>query len=343
MNYSKYNDLTERDCAILKATIEDYIDNYHPIGSQFLKRRHRFPFSPATIRNSLAKLESLGLLTHVHTSSGRIPTDAGYRFYVDALIEDTSLPSNVYNDVINELTKVANNVDELMQATAEMLAKLSHLFGVVVVSDVEQSILTDIELVPLASDRVMMVLAMTSGLIRSVVLNLEVSVDNDQLSLVTSILKERLIGLTLGEIQNTFEERLHGTDVYDHEIIQILLQHPHNHFSIEEERMIYTSPYNHLLSYPEFQEIEVLRKTLTALDNHYFVQFLSTHTGPGTEYTLIGEETEDALLKHCSVLTARFSIEEITGQLAVLGPTRLPYNQVKSILGNITEILANVY
>jgi len=343
MNSSKYNDLTERDCAILKATIEDYIDNYHPIGSQFLKRRHMFPFSPATIRNSLAKLESLGLLTHVHTSSGRIPTDAGYRFYVDTLIEHTSLPSNIYNNVINELTKVANNVDELMQATAEMLAKLSHLFGVVVVSDVEQSRLTDIELVPLASDRVMMVLAMTSGLIRSVVLNLEISVDNKQLSLVTSILKERLVGLSLGEIQNTFRERLHDTDVYDHEIIQILLRHPRSHFSIEEERMVYTSPYNQLLSYPEFQEVEVLRNTLTALDSHYFVQFLSTHTGPGTEYTLIGEETEDDLLKHCSVLTARFSIDEITGQLAVLGPTRLPYNQVKSILGNFAEILANVY
>jgi heat-inducible transcriptional repressor len=342
MKKPSYGELSERDRAILKATIEDYIEQNHPIGSHFLKVRHLFPFSPATIRNTLAKLEALGLLTHLHTSSGRIPTNAGYRFYVDELLESKSLPSRVYDEVMDELSQVADNVDELMHATATMLAKVSHLFGVVVIADVQKSILTDIELIPLASERIMMVLAMTSGLIQSVVLNLDVSVNEHQLTLITSILKERLVGLRLDEVQKSCHDRLKDTEIYHHEIVQVLLHHPQRHFTIEQERLVYTSPFDQLLVQPEFQEIEVLRKTLLALDSHYLGAFLTTHTGEAQEYTFIGEENHDALLNHCSVLVTRFESDQIAGHLAILGPTRLPYNVVKPMLGNFAEIMAHV-
>ena len=334
--------LNDRENLILKTTIEDFISSGVPISSQKLYKRYFHSISPATIRNTLAALEKKGLLKHMHTSSGRLPTDSGYRYYVDTLIQDNSSMIDEYDNVSNSLSAVADNLEDLLQATALMLGKISHLFGIVVVSHQQRSILTDIELVQMASDRIMVVLALKSGFIRSIVLNLDLAIKDSLLEIINQALKDRLLGLSLDEIQDTILDRMRETDVYDHEIVQVLIQNSGKHFVISGDKLIYTSSFSQLLDYPEFHEIEKLQ-TLMALFNEeslegYFDKYLIADS----ENILIGKEMGDSNFTDCSIVTNPFDNENIRGQMAILGPTRLPYEEIKTILTNFTEIIGNV-
>ena len=334
--------LNDRENLILKTTIEDFISSGVPISSQKLYQRYFHSISPATIRNTLAALEKKGLLKHMHTSSGRLPTDSGYRYYVDTLIQDNTSMIDEYDNVSNSLSAVADNLEDLLQATALMLGKISRLFGVVMVSHQQRSILTDIELVQMASDRIMVVLALKSGFIRSVVLNLDLAIKDSVLEIINQALKDRLLGLSLDEIQDTILDRMRETDVYDHEIVQVLIQNSDKHFVISGDKLIYTSSFSQLLDYPEFHEIEKLQ-TLMALFNEeslegYFDRYLIADS----ENILIGKEMGDSNFTGCSIVTNPFGNENIRGQMAILGPTRLPYEQIKTILTNFTEIISNV-
>jgi len=334
--------LNDRENLILKTTIEDFISSGVPISSQKLYQRYIHSISPATIRNTLAALEKKGLLKHMHTSSGRLPTDSGYRYYVDTLIQDNTSMIDEYDNVSNRLSAVADNLEDLLQATALMLGKISHFFGVVMVSHQQRSILTDIELVQMASDRIMVVLALKSGFIRSVVLNLDLAIKDSVLEIINQALKDRLLGLSLDEIQDTILDRMRETDVYDHEIVQVLIQNSDKHFVISGDKLIYTSSFSQLLDYPEFHEIEKLQ-TLMALFNEeslegYFDRYLIADS----ENILIGKEMGDSNFTDCSIVTNPFGNENIRGQIAILGPTRLPYEQIKTILTNFTEIIGNV-
>ena len=334
--------LNDRENLILKTTIEDFISSGVPISSQKLYQRYFHSISPATIRNTLAALEKKGLLKHMHTSSGRLPTDSGYRYYVDTLIQDNTSIIDEYDNVSNKLSAVADNLEDLLQATALMLGKISRLFGVVMVSHQQRSILTDIELVQMASDRIMVVLALKSGFIRSIVLNLDLAIKDSVLEIINQALKDRLLGLSLDEIQDTILDRMRETDVYDHEIVQVLIQNSDKHFVISGDKLIYTSSFSQLLDYPEFHEIEKLQ-TLMALFNEeslegYFDKYLIADS----ENILIGKEMGDSNFNDCSIVTNPFGNANICGQMAILGPTRLPYEQIKTILTNFTEIIGNV-
>ena len=150
-------DLTKREAEILSAVVETYIETGNPVSSGYLKKNCRLNISSATIRSAMSSLEVKGYLTHLHTSGGRIPTDIGYRFYVNIIPESHSLDNQISEKIEQELLIISNNVDELLDATAFMLAKVSHMFGIILVSGYQKSILTDIELVVLEGNRVMLV------------------------------------------------------------------------------------------------------------------------------------------------------------------------------------------
>ena len=334
--------LNDRENMILKTTIEDFISAGVPISSQKLHNRYFHSISSATIRNTLATLEKKGLLKHMHTSSGRLPTDSGYRYYVDTLIPDNTSMIDEYDNVSERLSAVADNLEDFLQATALMLGKISRLFGVVLVTHQQRSILTDIELVQMASDRVMMVLALKSGFIRSVVLNLDLAIKDSVLKIINQVLKDRLLGLSLDEIQDTILDRMRETDVYDHEIVQVLIQNSDKHFVISGDKLIYTSSFSQLLDYPEFHEIERLQTLMSLFNEESLEGYFDKYLIADSENLLIGEEMGDSNFTDCSIVTNPFGNTNIRGQMAVLGPTRLPYEQIKTILTNFTEIIGNV-
>ena len=323
--YKKHN-LTDREAVVLIAVIEGYIENGTPVSSVYIKDHYQLDVSPATIRNEMATLEDKGFLTHLHTSGGRVPTDSGYRFYVNTLQSIHTLDLPVGQDMEKELLTISNNVDELLGATAIMLAKISRMFGVVTISGYQQSALTDIELVPIQGDRVMLVLALDTGLIKSIVLNLDILINNKRIRNITQLLKDRLVGLSLKDIQTTINHRLNDTELYAHELIQILINERYTYFSIDRNNSIYTSSTNVLLDQPEFEK--------PFLNNHFKENF-----NLNSDNTLIGTENGDDRLEECSIITTQFESGMIQGRIGVIGPKRIPYLSLQSLLKKFTEIV----
>ena len=334
--------LNQREKEILKKTIEDYISFGTPISSQSLHNNYFNQLSAATIRNSLAKLEQTGMLKSIHTSSGKVPTDNGYRYYVDSLIAENTSTIQEYDNIAQKLSDASDNLEDLLQATAYMLGKISRLFSMVIISKQQENILNEIELLHLSSERIMLVLGLDSGFIRSIVLNLNVTINNSSLKFINEALKDRLLGLSLDEIQSSIKERLKESQYFDHEIVQILVQDPNKHFKISGEKLVYTSPFYQLLDYPEFHEINKLKTLMSYIHDKSMEEYFNKYLLDGGNSIIIGKEIGDSNFNNCSIISEPFENNNINGQMLVLGPKRIPYKNIKRILTNFTDIINDV-
>ena len=334
--------LNQREKEILKKTIEDYISYGTPISSQSLHNNYFNQLSAATIRNSLAKLEQTGMLKSIHTSSGKVPTDNGYRYYVDSLIAENTSTIQEYDNIAQKLSDASDNLEDLLQATAFMLGKISRLFSMVIISKQQKNILNEIELLHLSSERIMLVLGLDSGFIRSIVLNLNVTINNSSLKFINEALKDRLLGLSLDEIQSSIKERLKESQYFDHEIVQILVQDPNKHFKISGEKLVYTSPFYQLLDYPEFHEINKLKTLMSYIHDKSMEEYFNKYLLDGGNSIIIGKEIGDSNFNNCSIISEPFENNNINGQMLVLGPKRIPYKNIKRILTNFTDIINDV-
>tara|TARA_B100000686_G_scaffold6614_1_gene6503 strand:- start:522 stop:1397 length:876 start_codon:yes stop_codon:yes gene_type:complete len=291
----------------------------------------------------MALLEDKGYLTHLHTSGGRIPTDLGYRYYVNNLNYSNELDIELSNFIEYELKIINNNVDELLGATAIMLSKISKMFGVVSISGYQSSILTDIELISIQGNRVMLVLAMDTGLVKSIVLNLKINISDHLISKITTVLKESLVGCTLQEIQSTIIGRLSDAEMYEHELVQILVNDRYSYFNIDSNNSIYTSSSNVLLRHPEFQNITQYQKILPALDKTYLSEHFNQNFTNEVDKTLIGSENGDKILYDCSIVTSHFDLGKVKGRIGIIGPKRIPYLYIQNLLNKFTEVINNAY
>ena len=277
MPIQEYKNLDKRFSTILTAIVEGYINTCSPISSKYVQNNINVSLSSATIRNVMSDLEKEGFLKQMHKSGGRIPTDLAYRFYINTINAASLSSIDKITNLEDELKTISSNVDELLNATALMVSKLSNMFGVVTITDYHNSILKDIELVELNECRVMLVLATENGLVKSIVLDLEIAIAAKYIDSITYLLKDRLIGLSLSEIQNTITDRLNDTLIFNHELVQILINERFSYFSISNNKLIYTSPIDVLLEQPEFQNIANLQQILPALEKTYLNGYLNNH------------------------------------------------------------------
>lgn len=341
MTKGKNIELNPRDEIVLRAVIDNFITSSRAVSSQSIKSNFGLDVSPATIRNIMARLETYGLLSHQYTSAGRLPTDAGYRYYVDKLIHDVDIIPGLREKIENNLVFSDPSVDGMMRTIAGLLGKMSRLFGVVLVNQIQKSLLKNIEIAHLSSDRALLVLTMESGFLRSVVMNISCELTETDRVKVIQLLNERLTGLTLREIQKTFESRLKDSELYGHELVQILLGNPDDYFSIPVTQQVFLSPIDNLLMNPEFNDITTVQKTLVALESRNLKVLLNKYSGLPIN-TAIGTEIQDRHLEHCSVMISGFFGTNLRGKLAIIGPKRQPYPYIKKLLDTVSEIIPDV-
>ena len=339
MAIQKYNNLDHRFTAILTAVVEGYINNCKPISSKFVQKKIKARLSSATIRNVMSLLEKDGFLKQVHRSGGRVPTDLGYRFYINTIKTSTAYKNHNISNLEDELRTISSNVDELLNATASMVSKLSNMFSLVTITDYHNSVLRDIEIVELNGSRVMLVLAMDNGLVKSIVLDLDIKIALKHIHAITDLLKDKLIGLSLKEILNTITDRLNDSLIFNHELVQVLINERYSYFSIANNKLIYTSPINALLDQPEFQNINNLQQLLPALDKSYLNGYLNNYFDTSSDYDLIGIENKDKNFKDCAILTSKFQTNVISGRIGVIGPKRLNYINIKNILNTFKKVV----
>jgi heat-inducible transcriptional repressor len=343
--------LSEREAVILRSVVKAYVETAVPVGSKVLAEQGILDLSSASIRNTLSSLEGLGYLDHPHTSAGRIPTDLGYRAYVDELMERYGLGVGQRAQLRAEIEQLRGDVEGLLRETSRLLGHLTHLLGVVLSPQLATGILERLDAVPLSSDRLMFVVAIRGGLVKTIVSEVDSgSLNRAELDRVMAAMNERLAGLTLGEIRCTAGERMRDLGVGDHTgIVRLVLHRAQTLFAdLPGDRQAERGGAARLAAQPEFQEPGEVRHVLELLENDDVVLHLLDTGGanliPGRALVVIGQEADGdrpGLGGRYSVVKASYRLGESVGSLGVIGPRRMDYAQVVALVEGIAALLSD--
>lgn len=338
-----FENLTDREKQILTNLIDYYISTADPVGSRAIANKFKMGISSATIRNTLQDLEELGLLTQPHISAGRIPTDMGYRVYVDYLIKPEELTEQEKKFIKSSLLKEGRGVNEILGQTSRLLSHITDLLGVSIAPKFEKGILKQISLIPLTSDRVMVVVVVESGLARSMILEVEANIADSKLREVETVLNERLSGLTLGEIQKSISERMadvKGTG----KLIQLLIDSKDKIWTESKAGDIQLAGADHLVSKPEFADLARVSDLIRLLENETALSQLFNQAVRDGLVITIGQENKIKEIINCSMVTSQYKVGKVVGTIGVVGPTRMQYGKLVSVIDytarTITDLLA---
>lgn len=332
--------LSERECQVLAATVKDYIDTAQPVASSRVRELYRFRVSPATIRNTMALLERMGYLSHPHTSAGKVPTDKGYRTYVNELMVVESIGKEIAPMIRKNLDMISGDVDRLLQIVAHTISQLSRGIGITIAPINLHCPLRAIRLVPVSDQRMMFVLELEVGNVRTVVVETSRTVKDSLLATVEEILNERLSGLTLEEIQATLDLRLEGTLAEDLGITTLILEHSNEFFEEGDQGEMHIFGLNQILQSPEFSNHDNIVSLVELVEDQIRLRelFPTVDSGPEVKVT-IGEEHGDKGLVSFATISRGFSHHDSTGTLAVLAPKRVNYPQVFAVLEFMSNTL----
>jgi heat-inducible transcriptional repressor len=340
-----FENLSEREKQILLNLITHYIGTADPVGSRVIANRFKMGISSATVRNTLQDLEELGLVEQPHTSAGRVPTDMGYRMYVDYLLKPESLTQAEKDGIKGSILQEGRGINELLGQTARVLGDISSQLGVAIAPRFESGRLKSIRFIPVTGDKIMAVVVLQSGLARSMILEIEVAFSEAELSELETVLNERLAGLTLAEIRRTFSERI--ADVAGSaRLLKLVVDTKDKIWTDEQKDIVQVSGTERLLSMPEFADREELSKLIKALeDNKIVSDFLGQADREGLVIT-IGHENKINEIMNCSLVTSSYRVGSISGSIGIIGPTRMPYNKLVSIVEytakSITRLLSGM-
>ncbi|NEZ45699.1 heat-inducible transcriptional repressor HrcA [Clostridium niameyense] len=329
--------MDERKIKILHAIINDYINTGEPIGSRTIAKKYDLGVSSATIRNEMADLEDMGYLEQIHSSSGRRPSDRGYRLYVDKLMtlcrlseyDEKLIKDSLINSELYE-------VDKLIRQSISLLSELTNLTCLVRTPSMERSNLKSLQIVKVDENHLLLVIITDSGVIRNNILRIKNNLDNDGILKLNNILNSRLRGLNLRQINTELIYELKNTLLgYDVIFNSIILSVYDMLTEIEGEK-IYMEGATNIFNYVEYNDVSRAKEFLSMLDDKSKLDMLlNVDSGMSVK---IGAENfiEDA--RNCSVISAVYSIgRKPIGTIGVIGPTRIPYGKVISTVATIVK------
>lgn len=339
--------ITDRQLLILQAIIDDFIRNAQPIGSRSLSEKEGITFSSATIRNEMSDLEEFGFLEKTHTSSGRIPSEKGYRYYVDHLLaperiktDDRRIIRSIFADRIYELEKI-------VQKSAKILSELTNYTSIVLGPKVKDNKLKKIQIIPLTKETAIAIIITDTGHVENKVISLPPSFDMNEIEKMANILNDRLVGVPLAELRDKIYK----------EVAVLLSQHIHNYgtlvsslaetLDIAKQPKLFFGGKTNMLKQPEFHDIDKVTSLLSLIEQEQGLYEIMKQNPAGI-HVKIGRENNNVLLEDCSLITATYSVgQQQVGTIAILGPTRMEYSRVISLLEffskDMTALLTNLY
>ena len=340
------DDLTERERQVIEAVIHAFVETAEPAGSRTIAKRYNLGVSAATIRNTMSDLEEKGYLYHPHTSAGRVPTDQAYRVYVDSLMEPT-VPTRTETDQIRrELHHGASVIESLLEKAAEVLGVLTQELGVGVAPSFDNALLERLELVQASTERLLMVLVLSGGAARTIFLEVSNELPPAALASVQLVLNERLSGLTLREIRTTLRERLRDVSAEREagELLNIFVEEADQLFEIgaSEESALVLGSTQMLVDQPEFHSSEQMRNLMELTEQREVLrQALQARRAPGISVTIGGENLEPKLAK-LTIITSTYRCGPFAGMIGVIGPTRMPYRKVVTMVEHTSRLLGDL-
>jgi heat-inducible transcriptional repressor len=341
-------ELTERERRVLEAVIQSYVETAEPAGSRTISRRFGLGVSPATIRNTMSDLEEKGFLFHPHTSAGRVPTDLAYRVYVDSLIRFPTVPRQDQNVLKERIGTKGSTIDAILQRAAQSLGIVSQELGIALGPRLDQAVLRRIELVRLSSERILMVLALEGGAVRTIFVEVKGEIANGALSEVSLVLNQRLAGLPLRDIRTSLGTRLRdpGTAPEASELLNVFVEEGEQLFDVvppTDGANVVLGQASLLADQPEFSTGDSMRRLIELTDTRHDLAALlrARSTTSGVSIT-IGNEHDDPRLERFTVVTAAYRAGSLSGVIGVIGPTRMPYDKVISLVRHTSELVSDL-
>jgi heat-inducible transcriptional repressor len=337
-------ELNEREKNILRFIIQQFILTANPVGSRNITKRYDIGFSPATVRNIMSDLEDSGFIDHPHTSAGRIPTDKGYRFYVDSLMDVQKLRNSEIGLINKSLETNLSETDELLKIASNLLSSITHQIACVTYPKLESGIFERIQIIQLTSLRILVVITIKSGLVKTMTLELNSDLKTSQLDPVQQLLNERLSGLSLKEIRETFKERFKDIKEDKHPIIRLFVDSVDKIFKddMRGERALITGAKN-VIRQPEFENPESFQSVIELIEDKDIIIHILEKSGDDKQvYISIGSENENEKLNEYSFISKKYQLGEISGTLGIVGPKRMEYSKVIAIVDYIAKMISEI-
>lgn len=341
--------LTEREEEVLEAVIRAYVEKAEPAGSRYIAKRYGLGISPATVRNTMADLEDKGYLSHPHTSAGRVPTDLGYRYYVDTLMRPLRLSPGEQRKLRRELGEGESGplLERVVRQAAHAVGLLTGELGVALVPQLGEAVLDRLDLVAVSSDMVLMVLTLRGGVVRMVYIDLRMSVPAEALQPIGVVLNERLAGRSLREIRGTLSERLRdsiqSSDRQATELLEVFIQGAEDLFESPDLEVgdVYIGRTSVLADQPEFASSTNLKRLLELTErSDLMASILRARDEDGLLEITIGGEHEEPELTNFTLVTKSYKVGNLSGVLGVIGPTRMLYEKVAATVDLSSALLS---
>ena len=330
--------LNARKLKILRTIINDYIETAEPIGSRTIAKKYDIGVSSATIRNEMSDLEDMGLINQLHTSSGRIPSEKGYRYYVDCMMERRVLTADEAMFLQQMLIDNISKTEVLVQATAKALSELTNYPAVISEPRMKKTKIKHMQLVPLDEKSILLVLVTDKKTVKNQVVALEVAPGYETLTRLSRFLNAHLSGLTVKEIDRKIIGELLALFERDAHVLMPILGVVADIIGSLDDVRVYTSGVKNILAFPEFSDIRKAESIVQAFEDRQFLFELLEKNGPGDIQIVIGGENSIDLLKACSLIKSDYTIDnQSTGRIALVGPIRMDYSQAVSILYGILQ------
>ena len=341
-------ELTERERQILEAVIRSYVETAEPAGSRTISRRFVLGVSPATIRNTMSDLEEKGFLFHPHTSAGRIPTDKAYRVYVDELLRVQPLDRVERFQLAQDISAGGFAIESILRRAAQSLGVLTQELGVALGPRMEQAVLEKLELVRLTTEKLILVLTLRGGAVRTIFIEVPGEIADEALLEVQVVLNERLAGLSLLEIRQSLGTRLRDatTATGATELLNIFLQEGDALFDVpvvDDSEAVVLGQASLLAEKPEFASGERMRRLIEMTETRAELAALLRNRSSATGVSIsIGSEHGSALPGGLTVVTAEYHTGSLSGVIGVIGPTRMSYEKVIALVTHTSSLVTDL-
>ena len=337
-------DLNERKLRILQAIINDFIYYAEPVGSRTLSKKYDMGISPATIRNEMSDLEDMGFLTHPHTSAGRIPSDKAYRLYVDNLMKKYEIPEDEKRRISEKLTSNALELEKTIQHAASLLSELTNLTAFAMAPKPETDRIKYIKLIPVDEATVILMIVSESGKASNTALKMSAPYNEESLDIIAKTMTFNYKSKSITEALKLNIIKEFETDI---EAMSRLAQNIIPNFLKTLEGMLdvnlYVDGLTNIFSFPEYNDIDKAKIFLQMIDKKDYFRDILINRDNGVIIT-IGDEHSDEIIKDCSLVTATYHVDgKFIGKIGVIGPKRMKYGEVTSIIEYITDNLSDTF
>ncbi|WP_102707231.1 heat-inducible transcriptional repressor HrcA [Terribacillus saccharophilus] len=336
--------LTERQLRILQVIVDDFIQTALPIGSRAISNKQDVAYSAATIRNDMAELEQLGLIEKTHTSSGRIPSEKGYRFYVDHLLTPFNLSRQDTSAIKQTFSTNIRQMEEVVQQSAALLSELTNYTSIILGPEMLETKLKHIQILTLSDFSAVMILVTDTGHVEHKSFRIPDGMDHAEMEKVVNILNDRLAGVPLmmvpGRLKSEVQELLKQHTVH----FDTMFAYLRSFMETEQPLKLYFGGKTNILMQPDFQDLNKLRSLYTMIEEEGETIARLLKGEQNGLHVSIGTENKLSAMQDCSFVTASYTADGIhMGTVALLGPTRMEYSRVMSLMHVLTNKLTSAY